>query len=115
MKSNGSSPAASNNTVEKFRQRRKRQVFTKDLQAWTLSKEIGIIPHSMEVPFPCATKGELFNAYANATRRYANAVGKMMQKIGILPRDQYESLTIATGLANRLSLEALETLDAHTR
>jgi hypothetical protein len=38
----------------------------------------------------------------------------MMQKIGTLPLDEYESLTIATREARRLSFEALEALNAHT-
>jgi len=82
-------------------------------EPWTVSEEIGIIPHSMRVPFPCSTKTELLNAYRKATRRYAGAVGKMMQQIRTLPHDEYESLTIATGQARNLTFEALDALNAH--
>jgi len=37
----------------------------------------------------------------------------MMQKIRTLPRDDYESLTIATGQARNLTFEALDALNAH--
>ena len=68
----------------------------------------------MKVPCPCLTKTGLLTAYGNATRRYANAVGKMMQKIRTLPPDEYESLTMAMAKARRLTFEALEALNAHT-
>lgn len=64
--------------------------------------------------FPCPTKTALLIAYQEATKLYADELVKLAQKIGVSPREEYESLRIIAEKARRLSLKALEALDAHT-
>jgi hypothetical protein len=67
----------------------------------------------MNVKFPCPTKTALLIAYQDATKLYGDSVGKLAQTIGVVSRDEYDSLRIASEKAHRLSLRALEALDAH--
>ena len=69
----------------------------------------------MALKFPCPTKTALLIAYQNSTRLYADAVGKLAQNIGVVPREEYESLRITSDKEHRLSLQALEALDAHNQ
>jgi len=69
----------------------------------------------MNSPFPCPTKTALLNEYGNATKLYADAVGELAQRIGIVQRDEYERLRMASEKFRRLSSNTLEALDAHTR
>jgi hypothetical protein len=63
---------------------------------------------------PCPAKTDLLNVYVNATQRYTDAVDALAKKIGTVPRDDYEKLRVASEKARRVSLEALERLDAHS-
>jgi hypothetical protein len=68
----------------------------------------------MNVKFPCPTKTALLIEYQGATNLYAGAVGKLAQTIGVVSRNEYENLRIASEKEHRLSLKSLENLDAHT-
>jgi hypothetical protein len=63
----------------------------------------------MKAALPSTTKTDLLIAYGNATQRYTDAVTALAQKIGTVPRDEYETLR-ASDKARRVSLEALEGL-----
>ena len=64
----------------------------------------------MKAALPSTTKTDLLIAYGNATQRYTDAVTALAQKIGTVPRDEYETLRVASDKARRVSLEALEGL-----
>ena len=68
----------------------------------------------MNVKFPCPIKTALLIAYQNATRLYADSARKLGKEIGIVSRDQYESLRITSDKEHRFSVQALEAFDAHT-
>ena len=61
---------------------------------WPLSFRYTLV--CMNAPFPCPTKTALLNEYGNATKLYADAVGELAQRIGIVPRDEYERLRMAS-------------------
>jgi hypothetical protein len=68
----------------------------------------------MTAKFPCPAKATLMIAYQNATKVHAESVGKLGQIIDLVSRDEYDSLRLVSEKAHRLSLTALEALDAHT-
>jgi hypothetical protein len=68
----------------------------------------------MTSKFPCPTKTTLLIAYQKATKVHADSVGKLGQIINLVSRDEYDSLRIVSEKEHRLSLKALEALDAHT-
>ena len=72
------------------------------------------ILHLIKAPLPCSTKTALLVVNQKATKLHADAVGQAAQKIGTVSRDKYETLRVAAEKARKLSLGALETLDAHT-
>jgi hypothetical protein len=92
----------------------KRQLCNSAQRAYEFHGTITVTETKMKVPFPCPTKTALLIAYQNETKRYADAVGQLEQKIGVVSRDEYERLRVASEKTRRLSLEALETLDAHS-
>jgi hypothetical protein len=62
----------------------------------------------------CATKIELLAAYQIATKLYSDAIAELAQKIGIVPKAEYDDLNLAGHKARRRSANALEVLEAHT-
>ena len=48
-----------------------------------------------------------------AAKQYADAVAQLAKNIATVSRDDYDSLRVASEKARRLSMEALEAVDAH--
>jgi hypothetical protein len=92
----------------------KRQLCNSAQRAYEFHGTIMVTETKMKVIFPCPTKTALLLTYQNSTKRYADAMGQLGQKIGLVSRDEHERLRVATEKTRRLSLEALETLDAHS-
>lgn len=61
----------------------------------------------------CEEKTALFVAYQQAAELYANAVAELISKMGLLPKNDYETLSTATEQARHLSLYAKERLECH--
>jgi uncharacterized small protein (DUF1192 family) len=62
----------------------------------------------------CPTKKTLVAAWRNAAEIYSRAVAELSQKIGIVPKSEYERLVEAAEKARKHALEAQANLEAHT-
>jgi hypothetical protein len=63
----------------------------------------------------CAEKMRLFVVWHSAMETYSRAVAEQSQRIGIVPKAEYERLLRAAESAREHVLEAREILDVHVK
>jgi len=61
----------------------------------------------------CPAKTALLAAWQSAAESYSKAIAELAHQIGILSKNDYETLKAAAEIARRRSLEAQADLEAH--